>query len=82
MLEQYFQNNEAFDSISQQSYESTVPSEFVELQVKRYRDNLANDSATHQVADKTQVVNIHVDAVNFYGENEGRDFVNKDYSHK
>lgn len=77
MHQRYSQNSEAFDSISQQSDESTVASDFVAQQIKLYNESLPNDSVTRQVAnaDNVQVVKIHVDAVNIYGESEGIDLI-------
>lgn len=80
MLQHYLQDNETYDSISQISQDSTVASEFVEQQIKRYQEKLIQDSETPSRAnssDKVQVVNVHVDAVNIYGENESRGFTRR-----
>lgn len=75
MLRQYLaEDSEEFDSISQQSYDSTVASEFVESGIDRYRksQNESTPQASANSADKVQVVNIRVDAVNIFGENGGK----------
>lgn len=68
MLQKYLQDCEDnFDSISQIS-DSTQASELVAQRIANYNNELPNESI---YADKTQVVNIHIKAVNIYGDNEG-----------
>lgn len=69
MLSQYLEDVDNFDSISQSS-ESTQASEFVAQRIAKYNTELISEPQTTH-AESIQVVNIHVRALNVYGDNEG-----------
>lgn len=69
MLEQYLADLDNFDSISQIS-ETTQASELVAQRLANFNSQSTNEQEFVS-ADKVQVVNIHVAAVNIYGDNEG-----------
>ena len=72
MLSQFLEDTENYDSISQFS-DSTLPSEYVAQQIAHYNNERIETDFSNN-SEKVQVVNIRVDAVNIYGENEGADF--------
>lgn len=70
MLAKFLEDTENYDSISQYT-DSTLPSEYVAQQIANYNKDLLNESDLENDSGKVQYVNIRVDALNIYGENEG-----------
>lgn len=76
MLAKYLEDTENYDSISQFT-DSTLPSDYVAQQIAKYEYNneqsQIHESDFSNNSEKLQVVNIHVDSVNIFGESEDGD---------
>lgn len=70
MLAQFLDDTEQYDSISQYT-DSTLPSEYVAQQIAHHNQDQLNDTDFSNSSERVQYVNIRVDAVNIFGENEG-----------